>query len=669
MAFTNDTTNQLARFQKQVDYILELSPDAGATWQALPYTDFALTREADTPASLRASLPGLGLYSSEADPNNPVKLLTHVRFTCTVDSESEVLFAGRVYRIEPREASLELYAQDWRCILAECECEVSLAPAETDELAPARQLALIGDGVFGSVYGFTYHGAGDAAFNTAGEPGTRRRAWAADDIRVWYDELATSEVPPQHYQVNLTSGTVAILEDTAGHAYYASGVRCYMEGTLDWAEVIEAALTYPASLGGPGLASEQLDLPALGLDAAAPVYYRGRVDQLLKQVLDNQQANLCLLYDHINDCFTLRLITQLASGAEQWQLFHAQTAGVPRELHDLYSRVVVTGLSERPRNALTEASTTVMPREIGTWFSWDGLNVGTDSSFTSVGGLMWNGDASQGASVHNLPPSEGGGADQYTSLYELFTADLGAALRISRVRATLPGSRNLNAAAGHQGCFWPGLRILASEDGTRWRLLSAKLAGRFPPHEQVEASGTELLSPKARYLRVLCGAYKHGTENQDDPSIGLAELEVYTSEEYRVVKEADAAASPPSYYSYCADYDGDGAADTWRRNQPALLARLGGRHRTLFTDQSGVLNEYLAHDYALDLLAESVRLMRQAAWRCVCDPRVRLYDTVTLADPPPGAPASILVERVVLRPDGTEITGTDYLGNALTEAG
>ena len=173
---------------------------------------------------------------------------------------------------------------------------------------------------------------------------------------------------------------------------------------------------------------------------------------------------------------------------------------------------------------------------------------------------------------------------------------------------------------------------------------------------------------RARYLRVLCGAYKHGFENLDDPSIGLAELEIYINEEYRVVKEADAADTPASYYTYSADYDGDGAVDTWQRNQPALLARLGGRHRTVFTDMSGVLNEFLAHDYALDLLAESVRLMRQASWRAVCDPRVRLYDTVAFSDPPAGAPASVLVERVVLRRDGTEITGTDYLGNALTAA-
>jgi hypothetical protein len=658
----------LAGYIKTVDYLAELSTDAGQSWRDAPLLDFALTREAGSPASLRLSLPAHELYGDEGAAGNPVKLLAHVRFTCTVDNESEVLFRGRVFRLEPREGSLEVHAQDWQCILSECECEVSLAPAETAEITPARELSLIAGGVFGSVYGFTYAGAGDLAFNTAGEAGTRRRAWAADDIRLWYDAAATAEVPPQHYQVNLTSGTVSILEDTAGRAYHASGVRCYLEGSLDWAEVVEAALSYPAAQGGPGLTAARLDLPPLGLDAAAPVYYRGRVDQFLRQLFEQQQANLRLWYDSANDRFTLRLIIQRGVGQADWELLQAQAAWLPRELHDLFSRVVVTGMSERPRNALTEAGTDVTPRETGEWFSWDGLNVGEDSSFTEMGGLLWDGDANLGASVHNLPASENGGTDRYDSWFGFLDVDLGSVQRLSRVRATLPGSRNLNAAAGHQGYFWPGLRVLVSEDGARWRLASAKLAGRFPPGEQLEARGAELLAVRARYLRVLCGAYKHGSENIDDPSIGLAELEVYVSEEYRVVKEADPAAAPASYYSYSADYDGDGEADSWRRNQPALMARLGGRHRTLFTDQSGALNEFLAHDYALDLLAESVRLLRQASWRCVCDPRVRLYDTVSFNDPPPGAPAVMLVERSVLRPDGTEITGTDYLGNGL-EAG
>jgi hypothetical protein len=200
----------------------------------------------------------------------------------------------------------------------------------------------------------------------------------------------------------------------------------------------------------------------------------------------------------------------------------------------------------------------------------------------------------------------------------------------------------------------------------------------------VEAAGSDLLSPRARYLRVLCGAYKHGFDNQADPGIGLMELEVYTTEEYRVVREIDGAAEPTSWYYYSDDYDGDGELDSWPRNQPALWRRLGGdpetgtggRHRTRFVEMAGQLNAAQAADYALELLSESVRLFQQVRYAAVCDPRVRLYDTVCAADalagyaprdsagdpgePPYATARSFLVERIVLRPDGTEISGTDY---------
>jgi hypothetical protein len=179
----------------------------------------------------------------------------------------------------------------------------------------------------------------------------------------------------------------------------------------------------------------------------------------------------------------------------------------------------------------------------------------------------------------------------------------------------------------------------------------------------VEAAGGDVLHPKARYLKVQCGAYKHGFDNQDDPSIGLAELQVYTTEEFRVVRQIDPAASPASYYSYTADYDGDGTVDTWQRNQPGLWARLGGRHRTLLVDKSGELGEHLARDYALDLLAESVRLFSQLTYRAVCDPRIGLYATAAFGARQGADAGSILVERVVLTPRGSEISGTDYLAS------
>jgi hypothetical protein len=198
---------------------------------------------------------------------------------------------------------------------------------------------------------------------------------------------------------------------------------------------------------------------------------------------------------------------------------------------------------------------------------------------------------------------------------------------------------------------------MGSQDDQDYRLLSPLICGRFGPGEQAEARGRELLYPKLRYLKVLCGAYKHGFENQGDPSIGLAELEVYTSEEYRVVKEIDGS-DPDAEYEYTG-------GSTWSRYHPDLWTRLGARHRTRFVDLAGELNEYLAHDHALDLLAESVRLFQQVSYTAICDPRVALYDTVAVADELNGDVDGILVERVVLRPTGTEISGTNYRAEAL----
>jgi len=668
MGFTSAATAELARYSKSVGYKLELCTNAAASssWLEYAFEDFTLTCDASAPAVLTVRLCNDDLdFSNEGSSANRTQLLANVRLTASIGGESEVLFSGRVFRVEPKDYGFLLTAQDWLALSNDCECEVSLAPDETNEL-PLRQLVLVGGGAFGSTYGFSYSGPGDPAFNQDTNPGTRRRSWMPGDIRLYYDAAGTEEVPPRHYRANLTSGTVSILEDTAGLGYYAAGVRCAIEGTLDWAEVISAALSHPKADGGIGAAAGELDLPDTGLSVAGPVYYRGRVSGLLKAIFRRQQQNLRLWYDSAAGRYKLRLVEQRAAGQEHWELMHAQSVAQPRDIRELYSRVVVTGLSERPLNALALPGTTLSDNTSqGDWFAWDGLNVGDDDTFANVSPLIFDGDVNRGASVHNLAESENGGTDKYDSWYDYAIADFGEVVRVSRLRLTTPGSRNYNAAAGHQGLFWPGVRLYGSEDGSDYRLVSAMLAGRFPPGELIEAAGREILLPRLRYLKIQLGAYKHGFENQDDPSIGIAELEVYTTEEYRVVKQIDPAAAPQTAYSYTADYDGDGAVDSWVRNHPGLAERLSGRHRTLYDDQAGNLNEFLAHDRAIDLLSESVRLFQQVVYRAVCDPRVRLYDTVAVNDELNGDVGSILVERIELRPSGTVISGTNYLAGGL----
>jgi hypothetical protein len=707
MPYTSAATACLAAYAKPVAYTLELCrgrPTADG-WSAVPLADFTLTHEAGRPAVLRASVPNLphgrpgggdysgpgdagaagsssGLrYSDELDPANPLVLGATARLACSIGGEDEVLFYGRVFSVTPQDGEVELVAHDPLALLGEVECDVALAPAETAEL-PLRPLGLLADGALGSLWGFGYAGGGDDAFNQDAAPGTRRRSWVPGDIRLWYDADATLEVPPQHWQASLASGCVALLEDPAGRSYFASGVRCYVEGSLDWADVFAAALAHPAEQGGLGAGPAELDLPPLGLTPAGPVDFRGRAADFVQAVLQRQQANLRLYYDPraavpgspgTPGKYALRLVAQAA--APNWTLLHPQSIAQPRDLADLFSRVVVTGSAERPLNALAQPGATIVgDASAGDWFAWDGLAVGPDAAAADVLARLYDGDAGQGAGVHNLAPAAdvAPGATRYHGWYRFVSCDLGSLQRIGRVRCVMPPSRNSNAAAGHQGLFWPGLRVEVSGDGSDWRLLSARLCGRFAPLALVEAAGADLLLPRARYLRVLCGAYKHGFDNHADPGIGLLELEVYTAEDYRVVRAIDGAAAPATYYSYSDDYDGDGALDRWQRNRPALWRRLGGdpdggagRHRTRFVDMAGQLGAAQAADYALELLSEGVRLFQQVRYTAVCDPRVRLYDTAVAHDDLNGyggGPRLFLVERVVLRPDGTEVSGTDYSG-------
>jgi len=692
MPFTSSTSEHLAGSDKTVRYVLELRTNfaQSSSWLEYAIEDFTLTRESAgglTPATLSISLlndkAGTAEgYSNERSPLNRVQLFAETRLTAVVGAqnpESEVLFYGRVFRIEPQDFSFTLLCQDWLALCAECECELSLAPQETAEL-PLRQLFLTGGGAFGSVWGYAYSGPGDPAFNADSPAGTRRRSFAPGNIRLYYDSAGMTEVAPALYQVNLSSGTLSILEDTSGKSYFVTGVRCYLEGSLDWAQVFAEALSYPKTQGGIGAQGTELDLPDTGIDVVGPLYFKGRVDELLRQILERQQANLRLWYDSASARFTLRVVQQKGPGNEDWTLLAPQSIAQPRDLAALYSRVVLTGTSERVQNALTFDSTTISNLvSTGNWFAWDGLNVGPDGSFAAIAPLLYDGDVNTAASVHNLAASVPPGTEKYDSWYPYVQIDLGSPQRISRIRAVTPGSRNFNAAAGHQGHFWPGLRVETSLDGSDWRLASALLCGRYPPRERLEAAGRDLLAPRARYVRVLLGAYKHGFDNQSDPSIGLASLEVYVGEEYRVVKEIDGAASPATHYTYTADYDRDGSLDTWQRNAPGLWQRLGGdsitgtggRHRTYYEDLAGELNEYLAHDRAIDRLAESLRLFQQLQFQSVSDPRVKLYETVLVPDLLNGAEASgalsvsMLVERLILRPAGTEIGGTDYRGEVL----
>jgi hypothetical protein len=383
------------------------------------------------------------------------------------------------------------------------------------------------------------------------------------------------------------------------------------------------------------------------------------VGDLVRDLQARFQKNLKLWYCAATQQWTLRLVTQKPAVAVDWALIHPVSINQARSSRDLYSRVVAKGSVALPRNALAEPSTQVLPMADGNWFSWTKLNGGPAGSPAAVIRQLYDGDANKGVGVDELP-----GIDKYNAWYELCKIDLGAVKLLELVRAWLPFSANPNASAGHQGLFWPGLRLLVSDDDLTYHLASPVIDGRYAPKTKLEVERSRIAVPRCRYIKVHCGAFKQGDSNHSNPAIGLLELELYTATEYRVQREITGAGAP-EFYSYTGDFDGDGLLDRWPRNHPDLLARLRGRHRTLFLDLGRQYSEELAGDVALSHLEEAVRVFQGVAYRAVCDPRVQQYQTVAVEDGVNGSVQSLLVEAVSLTDEGSEIRGADYLATAL----
>jgi hypothetical protein len=313
---------------------------------------------------------------------------------------------------------------------------------------------------------------------------------------------------------------------------------------------------------------------------------------------------------------------------------------------------------------------------------------------------------------------------------------MGDIRRIQRIRAKLPTSANPNQSNTSHGTgasfvyFWPGVWIQVSEDDTNWYDLAPALTKvRQAPNTLLDIGQDDITHPKCRYIRVWVGMYKQGFSNQADPSGGLMELEIFTAEEYRIVKEiypfthavavadtgsnvfkiADAAnaysANFPdeswfevygstgndAVYQCTAAAVNDGTytiisvgtvssavADgsitpvykytdgtAWKRNHPDLYTRFAGfiTHNLKLSNR---YNEFLAHDVALGELAERVRLFQRVRYTAVCDPRLKMWQTVVVNDELNGNIGSILIDdSISFTQEGTVISGANYLAPPL----
>lgn len=771
MAFTASATTELAKYSKKVDWKLELkSPHTGG-WVEYNFADFSATFSEDAPARASFKLINTALLYSDEDRTTasiPTIVRGKVKLTCTVDAETQIMFDGKIFRVEPTDHEFAIHCIDWSDLANECMCDVSLEPDRatvvSEHSATATRIYQI-DESLGASYGFADPGSGGPAAAFSSAP-YKRRAWARTNIRLWDSATVSSatEYPPEMYSIDYTSGAIKILDhDHASKFYYVTNVQAYKEtaagGTnVDVARLYVQAWEHPAADGGPGFTSANYTISDTGIDVDRAFRFKGRIADLDKFIRDELGVFIKQRWDHANQKLKVGLVSQKAAASEDWDLQHPVSIGQPRDDSDLYTSVTVKGKTSLPLNRVTWAAQNSYIYDItsGTpnWFAWDGLNVGANSSFANVIPLMYDSDGNTAAAVHNLASTEtnspgldySGGSTKYSEYYNFvklrIELDENDPQLIQRLEAWLPGSRNINAAAGDQRIpsggdavgFWPGVLILVSEDDTTYYVASPLLYGTAKPGSELVAEGDDIVHPRARFVKVLCRAYKHGDKNQSDPGIGLAHLGIYTDIEYEITRniypyihDITGVDISASQFTIAGDYEDDfpvgstfevenstgndgiytvaavsyGAATVitvnesitdptvdgdiapchvytnfdptdnntyFRRGFPNLWARFDSRYKCKEIDLGDQYDEHLANDVALRYLEESIRLFQTVSFKAVCDPRVLLYDTVTVADEFNGDITSILVERVELTPGGTTIEGTNYLASPLEGA-
>ena len=295
----------------------------------------------------------------------------------------------------------------------------------------------------------------------------------------------------------------------------------------------------------------------LTIDLSGNFRYEGRISDLFAKVRTEQQVNITYSYDPQRNKHLVRLVTQKASASEDYTLTSEISIDQTRDIRDFFTRVVATGSSELPPNVLAfdgvkidddDAAVVDMndwrneEAVAGDFFEWNKTNGGSDSTFDEEKEHLADGDQGVGIGCHNLPATENGGANRYDSWYYFKRTDMGAERHIQRIRAVLPPSANKNQDTRYSDdnseTFWPGIWIQVSEDNTNWFDISPDLYKmRRKPGTMIDVRKGNIARAKCRYVRVYLGAFKQGFENSTDPAIGLMALEIYTTEEYRIVKE------------------------------------------------------------------------------------------------------------------------------------
>lgn len=270
--FTNRLTDYLnSNLNLNVSYRLEMrngyQGEAGEFWTFIPVRrdgwGIRIVDGDPVVSSLHLSIAVDNLiYLEEFNSNNPIQAGSAARFRCTVhypDSlgggeEFEYIFRGVVKTKEIVDQNLVLVVLDLMDMMRDSLFDTSLTTFEMEahKLGPFDNVPL-------SHASNWDEGAEERTFEITRAEGyewafvdedlmNRRRAWAPSAFIVETFEGGEWEpIPESDYMVDAAYGVVRFFNDMAGEytALRLNSVTVYLEGTLEFSDVVEAILRYP----------------------------------------------------------------------------------------------------------------------------------------------------------------------------------------------------------------------------------------------------------------------------------------------------------------------------------------------------------------------------------------------------------------------------------------
>lgn len=581
--FTAAAATELALGRPRKGEMLFLRALAADNWTRVHPRDWTLYEPDNEPVRLESTLTDRLLgFDAEADSANPCRILGHWALFELIGDERQCSGFGPVHDVKVAGPTLSFTGYDWNVLLHWLRTQATLEPdsVEVVDDVTKRAVSLLDDGGFGSAFGFTPDGSGtDPAFDEATQ--TQRRALQPSDWRVYRDSgdatLPNSggywEVPTKYWQVNATSGVFTILEDTTGKNYFVSGIRAYLESAatgatnVDFSRIPEQALAFDAGDGTSIAAgAPELDIEDSGLDLSGALTFPeeeglgGVPADLITALQQRVASNFRLVFDPSGFDIDPDTGVESGTGVWRWRAVGQQPRGLEdrtlsrrgkfdksRNAESLAAGVEVTGYTERPVQVLAGGGgITVTPTDLqptADKWAFDGVSA-TSKTFAEAVALLYDGDDSMAMLVTGIS------GVTLKGWYDVASWALSEPVRISHVRARLPGTKNRNPDNQYidgEG-FWPGFALYGRMGGSdNWRPIIPRYYDK--PTSLVELQGQQLNNPFVDQLKLELRAFKFGEKNQKDPGCAMGELAIYIGEHYRIVLLAQDT-DPDGFFAY-----------------------------------------------------------------------------------------------------------------------